>query len=87
MKITNTAAGPRGVETETGTVFVEPGQTVDVEVVKGHELYEGLVEGEKTLDKLSKAELTAIADAEGVLIETDDNKADLVRKIEESRAA
>lgn len=32
MKITNTQAGPRGLNTKEGPVLVEPGQTVDVEV-------------------------------------------------------
>jgi hypothetical protein len=35
--------GPRGVETRDGTtLFIEPGQTVDVDVAKDHKLYEGL---------------------------------------------
>lgn len=32
MKITNTQAGPRGLNTKDGQVLVEPGQTVDVEM-------------------------------------------------------
>jgi hypothetical protein len=32
MKFTNTKKGPRGLNTKTGTVLVEPGQAVDVEV-------------------------------------------------------
>jgi hypothetical protein len=54
-KITNTAEGPRGVETDNGTVYVEPGQTVDVDVKKGHELYDGLEEGEAAAKKATKA--------------------------------
>lgn len=32
MKVTNTQAGPRGLNTKDGPVLVEPGQTVDVEI-------------------------------------------------------
>ncbi len=32
MKVTNTQAGPRGLNTKAGPVLVEPGQTVDVEM-------------------------------------------------------
>ncbi|TPL06679.1 hypothetical protein [Mesorhizobium sp. B2-4-11] len=32
MKVTNTQAGPRGLNTKTGPVLVEPGQSVDVEI-------------------------------------------------------
>lgn len=32
MKVTNIENGPRGINTESGTVLVEAGQTVDVEV-------------------------------------------------------
>jgi hypothetical protein len=86
-KITNTAPGPRGVETDAGTVFIEPGATVDVDVKKGHQLYEGLVEAsseEAALKSLTRDELIARAQASGITVETDDNKADLVRKISEN---
>ncbi|TPK14162.1 hypothetical protein [Mesorhizobium sp. B2-5-11] len=32
MKVTNTQAGPRGLNTKDGPVLVEPGQTVDVDL-------------------------------------------------------
>lgn len=32
MKVTNNQAGPRGINTTSGPVLVEPGQTVDVDV-------------------------------------------------------
>jgi hypothetical protein len=54
-KVTNTAEGPRGVETEDGTVFVDPGQTVDVEIKKGHELYPGLEKGEAAAKRAAEA--------------------------------
>lgn len=40
---------------------------------------------DKSLSSMTKAELIDAAKAEGVEIETDDNKADLVRKIEAAR--
>lgn len=33
MKITNTSQGARGVNTKEGPVLIEPGQTVDVDLV------------------------------------------------------
>ncbi|TPN90208.1 hypothetical protein [Mesorhizobium sp. B1-1-5] len=32
MKVTNTQAGPRGLNAKTGPVLVEPGQTVDADL-------------------------------------------------------
>jgi hypothetical protein len=32
MKISNTQAGPRGINSATGPVLIEPGQTVDIDV-------------------------------------------------------
>lgn len=86
-KVTNMAGGARGVRTSDGLVMVEPGQTVEVELAKGEELYEGLVEGPGGVDNMSKAELRQHMDARGIAYETDDNKADLLRKIEEAGAA
>ncbi len=37
------------------------------------------------LSSMTKAELLAAANADGVEVESDDNKADLVRKIEKAR--
>ncbi len=34
MKLKNTQPGPRGLNTTSGTVLVEPGQTVDVDLSK-----------------------------------------------------
>lgn len=101
-KITNTAEGPRGVDTADGvTVFIDPGQTADVEVAKGHKLYDGLVEGSaaaksaakaaatepKPLAKMNKTELTAVAAAEGVAVEDGDSNSTIVEAIEKVRAA
>jgi len=99
VKLTNTAAGPRGVETDTGTIYLEPGETRDVDVKKGHQLYDGLVEAsssEKALKSLNKDELVAIAGDEGIATVSvgeedvpvaDATKAQLVDAIEASRAA
>jgi hypothetical protein len=98
-KLTNTAAGPRGVETDNGTVFLEPGETRDVDVRKGHQLYDGLVEAssqDKALKSLNKDELLAIAGDEGIATVRDGEndvpvaeatKAQLVDAIEAKRAA
>ena len=32
MKITNISKGPRGLNTKDGSILVEPGQTVDVDL-------------------------------------------------------
>lgn len=60
MKITNTldpkTAGARGVESKTGTVFIEPGETVDVDLLDPNApLYEGLEAGEGPAKKADKA--------------------------------
>ncbi|HVJ71298.1 MAG TPA: hypothetical protein VM531_07315 [Sphingomicrobium sp.] len=41
--------------------------------------------GGKSLNSMTKAELVSTAEAEGVDIETDDNRADLIEKIEKAR--
>jgi hypothetical protein len=86
-KITNTASGARGVRTDQGLVMVEPGQTVDVELAKNEELYEGLAEGAGGIDSMKKADLIAICDAEGIAHDDSDSRADLIAKIEAARAA
>jgi hypothetical protein len=99
VKLTNTAAGARGVETEGGTVFLDPGETRDVDVLKGHKLYEGLVEAsneEQALNKLGKDDLVKLAgDAGAVVNDKDGNpiahadatKAQLIDAIEAARSA
>jgi hypothetical protein len=53
--ITNTAEGPRGVALADGsTLYIEPGQTVEVEVAKDHKLYEGLEAGEAAAKRAAK---------------------------------
>jgi hypothetical protein len=54
--VTNTAPGPRGVLLADGTThFVEPGQSVELDVADKHELYEGLEAGEAAAKKAAKA--------------------------------
>jgi hypothetical protein len=86
-KITNTASGPRGVHTNNGLVMVEPGQTVDVELAKGEELYEGLVAGAGAFDNMTKAELIAHMDERGIAHDDGDNKSALLAKIEAANAS
>jgi hypothetical protein len=86
-KITNTASGPRGVRTSNGLVMVEPGQTVDVDLAKGEELYEGLVEGAGGFDNMTKAELIAHMDERGIAHDDGDNKSALLAKIEAANAS
>lgn len=69
MKITNNARGPRGVQLSNGeTRYLDPGETADLDVAEGHELYEGLSSGDeaKPLDRMNKAELLAVAAEKGV---------------------
>lgn len=75
-RATAIGAGPGGI--------VEPGQAVPAGIPVGSWMEPVESEGDD-LSKLKKAELLEIAEAEGVEVETDDNKADLVRKIEAAR--
>jgi len=53
--ITNTAPGPRGVLLANGsTHYVEPGESVELDVADKHELYEGLESGEAAAKKAAK---------------------------------
>lgn len=84
--VTNNAPGPRGINLKDGTTrYLEPGETAEVDYEGA--LYDGLVEGAGGISSLKKADLIAIADAEGVAYETDDNRSDLIAKIEAHRAA
>lgn len=49
VKVTNNAKGPRGLYRADGElVMIEPGQSFDGELAKGHKLYEGLTSGKAT---------------------------------------
>lgn len=101
VSVKNTSGGPRVLNGLNGPVLTHAGETTegveisDAELKIARELgyfeFDGKgadgSDGEKSLDKHTKAELIEIAEAEGVSVETDDNKADLVRKIEEARAS
>lgn len=76
-KVTNTAVGPRGVITKDGnTVYLEPGESADLELHPDHDLYEGVKKGAagkeaasnepKALSAMNKAELLHAAAADGV---------------------
>jgi hypothetical protein len=97
-KVTNTAEGPRGVITKDGnTVFLEPGESADLELHPDHDLYEGVKKGgtskevasdePKPLAKMNKTELLDTAKAEGVDVAEDATNAQIVEAIEEARAA
>lgn len=48
---------------------------------------EGAVEDESALGKMTKAELLAVAEAEGIEVDANANKAVLIKAIEDARAA
>lgn len=85
-KVTNTAAGPRGVNLKDGTTrYLEPGETADLD--HDGNLYDGVTEGGGGFDNMSKAELRAHMDERGIAYEESDNKAALLDKIEAANAA
>jgi hypothetical protein len=97
-KVTNTAEGPRGVITADGvTVYLDPGETADLDLHAKHELYDGVVKGggkkakeedsePKPLAKMNKTELLAAAEAEGVAVAEDATNAQIIEAIEAKRA-
>ena len=85
-KVTNTAAGPRGVNLKDGTTrFLDPGETADLDY--DGDLYDGLTKGDGGFDSMTKAELTAHMDERGIAYEPTDNKAALLEKIEAANTA
>ena len=84
--VTNTAAGPRGVNLKDGTTrYLEPGETADLD--HDGNLYEGVREGAGGFDAMTKAELIAHMDERGIAHDESDNKAALLEKIEAANAA
>lgn len=58
VAITNTInpGPPRGVESrDHGTIYIEPGETVEVELLDDRPLYEGLEAGAAAAKKAAKA--------------------------------
>jgi hypothetical protein len=97
VSIRNISEGPRGVyNADGGLVMIEKGETAELDIsaaerkdaeASGYFLFGDAAEADPNdLNALKKADLLAIAEAEGVAIETDDNRSDLIRKIEEARA-
>lgn len=95
--IRNISAGPRGIYNADGQlVMVEKGETAELDLsaaerkdaeTSGYFVFGDAAEADPNdLNILKKADLLAIAEAEGVAVETDDNRSDLIRKIEEKRA-
>jgi hypothetical protein len=64
-KVTNTAAGPRGVAVALGkdaegklrhdTHWLEPNETAELELHPDHDLYEGVEKGESAAKKAARA--------------------------------
>ncbi len=80
-KITNISNGPRGAYADGQLVMAEAGETIEADDFAP----EWFAERAGSLSALKKADLVAIAEAEGVTVKTDDNRSDLIRKIEEKR--
>ncbi|MGJ0508924.1 MAG: hypothetical protein ACR652_17710 [Methylocystis sp.] len=93
-KVTNISTGPRGAYLDGQLVMAEKGETIEADDYSrdwfksaGKAKDDDKSDQPKALDKMNKAELLAVAADENVAVETDDKKAELVRKIEEARAA
>jgi hypothetical protein len=80
-KVTNISNGPRGAYLKGALVMADPGETIEADDYAEEWFSQGGV------DSMSKAELRQHMDERGIAYETDDNKADLLRKIEEANAA
>ncbi|MEH6676139.1 hypothetical protein [Phenylobacterium sp.] len=100
MKFTNYTSGPKGLNTVNGLVYVERGQTVDVEISEGEaasakrtgwfsrpKADEVEDDGEKGLADLSVNELKALAESEQIDLGDATKKADIVATIELAREA
>lgn len=101
VTIRNISPGARGVRNPDGElIMIERGESAEVELsanerkdaeATGYFAFGGdadaIEEAGDDLSKLNKGQLLDVATAEGVAVETDDNKADLIRKIEEQRQA
>lgn len=82
-KITNISAGPRGVNTKSGVTYLDPGQTLDLDV-EPNEL-KSLSEEWFAVGSLSKSDRAAAADA---VDEAADNSAEArARRAAEAQAA
>lgn len=93
----NSSPGARGVRTVGGDlVMIEKGESAELDLdadeladakQTGYFTFGAAAEADPDdLNVLKKADLVTIAEAEGVMIETDDNRSDLIRKIKEKRA-
>lgn len=85
-KVTNISTGPRGAYLKGQLVMAERGQTIEADDYADEWFAAGDVDPDD-IGSLKKADLIAIADAEGVAYESNDNRSDLVGKIEAHRAA
>jgi hypothetical protein len=81
-KVTNISNGPRGAYLDGQLVMADPGQTVEADDYAD----EWFAKGAQSLSDLKKADLAAICDAENIAHDGDDSRAELIAKIEASRA-
>lgn len=84
-KVTNISTGARGAYLKGQLVMAERGETIEADDYADEWFRTGDVDPDD-LGSLKKADLLAIAATERVAVEADDNRADLIRKIEEARA-
>lgn len=85
MKVTNVSAGPRGLNTKTGQVLVEPGQTIDNVELTDAEFGVAKASGWFDFDgqpfdpdKATVDELKAYLATKNVTLKGDEKKDDLV---------
>lgn len=99
MKFTNHTSGPKGLNTVNGLVYVEAGETVDVEISEAEAKSAKRTgwfsrpkavdddDGPKELGDMTVNELKAVAEAEEIDLGDATKKADIVAAIELAREA
>lgn len=99
-KFTNYTAGPKGLNTVNGLVYVDAGETVDVEISEAEaksakdtgwfsrpKAADEADDGPKELGDMTVNELKAVAEAEEIDLGDATKKADIVAAIELAREA
>ncbi|CAN7169595.1 hypothetical protein [Brevundimonas sp. LjRoot202] len=99
MKFTNRTAGPKGVHTKKGLVYIEAGKSADLDVSEAEAAaakatgwfskpkVEDDDDGPKELGDMTVNELKALAEAETIDLGDATKKADIVAAIELAREA